>query len=85
MPALHGVPFAFAVTDMRSPGNRIVSVNPAFEDLTGYTAVELIGENLRLLQGEETEQDRLDIMVEAIRAVETVQVKASLHLHDCAS
>lgn len=37
-------------------GPRIVYVNNAFENLTGYTAQEVIGETPRLLQGKFTEQ-----------------------------
>src|SRR3546814_8829373 len=38
---------AIVVSDQR---DRIVMVNPAFESLTGYAAVEVIGKNPKLLQ-----------------------------------
>jgi len=38
-----------------APGPRIIYVNPAFTEITGYQAEELIGENPRLLQGPATE------------------------------
>jgi diguanylate cyclase (GGDEF)-like protein/PAS domain S-box-containing protein len=37
--------------------NPVIYVNPAFETLSGYPSVELVGRNLRLLQGEDREQD----------------------------
>lgn len=39
------------VTDNRLPDNPIIYVNPYFQDLTGYSAGEIIGKNCRFLQG----------------------------------
>ena len=52
--ATRGIPFAICVADMYQPGARLISVNPAFETLTGYQATEVVDENCRFLQGEET-------------------------------
>jgi PAS domain S-box-containing protein len=38
------------------PGPRIVFVNPAFTQMTGYTAAEAIGKTPRILQGPNTDQ-----------------------------
>lgn len=47
--------------DLEEPaGPRIVYVNKAFENLTGYSAKEVIGETPRLLQGKFTEQATRD-------------------------
>lgn len=45
------LPEGAALVDVRTPGEPVVYVNPAFERLTGYSAAEVIGRNLRLLQG----------------------------------
>jgi PAS domain S-box-containing protein len=50
-------PDGVALVDALDPERPVVYVNPGFEALTGYSATELIGRNLRLLQGEDREQD----------------------------
>lgn len=40
---------------LEDPGPRIIYVNPAFTDITGYKSEEVVGETPRLLQGPETE------------------------------
>ncbi|MFP4006420.1 MAG: PAS domain S-box protein [Spirulinaceae cyanobacterium] len=61
---------SIVITDARLPDRPIVSVNPAFERITGYTADEVIGKNCRLLQRGESHQPGLDIIRRAI-ATET--------------
>ena len=48
-------PAAMVITDPTQPGNPIVSVNPAFTDMTGYAETEAVGRNCRFLQGEFTD------------------------------
>ena len=52
--------------DLEPPGPRILFVNRAFSDLTGYSADEVIGETPRLLQGELTDRATLDRFLEAM-------------------
>lgn len=47
-------------------GPRIVYVNPAFTQMTGYTAQEVIGLTPRILQGEETCREALEGLKEAL-------------------
>ena len=42
--------------DLEQPGPTIVYVNPAFERMTGWTAVEVLGKSARILQGEKTDR-----------------------------
>jgi len=51
-------------TPLDPPGPRIEYVNAAFEEMTGYSEEEVVGQTPRLLQGEETDREVLD----AIRA-----------------
>jgi diguanylate cyclase (GGDEF)-like protein/PAS domain S-box-containing protein len=50
-------PEGVVLVDALNPVNPVIYVNPAFETLSGYPSVELVGRNLRLLQGEDREQD----------------------------
>jgi two-component system cell cycle response regulator len=45
----------------------VVYVNPAFCRLTGYETSELLGKNLRFLQGDDREQPELEALREALR------------------
>jgi diguanylate cyclase (GGDEF)-like protein/PAS domain S-box-containing protein len=40
----------------------IIYVNPAFEQMTGYTSAEVLGKNCRFLQGEEQDQSGLNVV-----------------------
>ena len=44
------------ITDARQDDNPIIFVNPAFEQLTGYSFAEIKGKNCRFLQGNDTNQ-----------------------------
>src|SRR5271166_1039227 len=67
-------PEGMVIVDAAQADQPVVYVNPAFEALTGYPAAELLGRNLRLLQGEDREQDGLHRLREALRAGETCRV-----------
>ena len=51
----------------------VVYVNPAFCRLTGYETAELLGKNLRFLQGEDRDQPELETVREALRHGEGVR------------
>lgn len=48
------------------PGPKIIYVNEAFSRMTGYSREELIGQNPRMLQGEETDRQELDKVRKAL-------------------
>ena len=54
------------ITDPKMPDNPIIYVNPAFEEISGYTAEEVRGRNCRFLQGGYREQPALDELREAL-------------------
>ncbi|MGG6263998.1 hybrid sensor histidine kinase/response regulator [Leptolyngbya sp. AN03gr2] len=47
---------------LNSPGPEIVYVNPAFTEMTGYDAHEVLGKSPRMLQGKHTERAVLDAL-----------------------
>ncbi|HEY9810207.1 MAG TPA: EAL domain-containing protein [Halomicronema sp.] len=64
--ALHSSINAIAITDNQIKDNPVVYVNPAFENMTGYSAQEVVGQNLRFLQGTEIDQPALKKLRKAI-------------------
>lgn len=66
---------AEGVTICRADGDReAVYVNPAFLRMTGYDCEEVLGRNLRFLQGDDREQSALGPLREALDAGEPVEV-----------
>lgn len=61
-------PLATVVTDPLAPDNPIVAVNSAFEQLTGYSAAEVLGRNCRFLAGVDTSEADSNALREAIRS-----------------
>jgi diguanylate cyclase (GGDEF)-like protein/PAS domain S-box-containing protein len=67
-------PEGVVLVDALNPVNPVIYANPAFEALTGYPSIELIGRNLRLLQGEDREQDARHRLREALHRGEACRV-----------
>jgi PAS domain S-box-containing protein len=66
--------------DLEEPGGpKIVYVNKAFENLTGYSAQEVIGETPRLLQGKFTNQVTRDRIKNGV-AAETADTRSNFKL-----
>lgn len=58
---------------LEEPGPRITYVNPAFTEITGYEAQEVIGKTPRILQGPATESWVLDDLREALEQGESFE------------
>jgi PAS domain S-box-containing protein len=54
------------IADMKREGEPFIYVNPAFEDLTGYTAQEAVGRNARFLQQGDNDQEAVAALRKAI-------------------
>jgi PAS domain S-box-containing protein len=57
---------SIVITDAAND-NAVIYVNPTFEKVTGYSASEVIGKNLRFLHGIDNDQPGLDTLRNAIR------------------
>ena len=55
------------VTDCRQKDNPVVFVNPAFEEMSGYEAREILGRHCRLLLGKDRKQGSLKQFREAVK------------------
>jgi diguanylate cyclase (GGDEF)-like protein/PAS domain S-box-containing protein len=67
-------PEGIVLVDAQLPEHPVVYVNPGFETLTGYSSADLLGKNLRLLQGDDREQDGRNRLRDALRAGESCRV-----------
>jgi len=52
----------------------VVYVNPGFQSLTGYGSADLLGKNLRILQGDDRDQDARHRLREALKMGEACRV-----------
>ena len=67
-------PVGVAVVDATNPTHPLVYANQAFCKLTGYPLEELMGRNLRVLQGEDREQDARHRLRESLERCEPTRV-----------
>lgn len=65
---------AAVVTDPQQPDHPIVYANKRFEELTGYSNEEIIGQNCRFLQGDKTDKQAIDKMRTGIQNLEKTTV-----------
>ncbi|SDM90564.1 sensor domain-containing protein [Vreelandella arcis] len=67
-------PNGMVVADATQPGLPLIYVNEAFTCLTGYTRQEVLGQNCRFLQGEDTSPSAIQEIRRAIAHCKTVKV-----------
>jgi diguanylate cyclase (GGDEF)-like protein/PAS domain S-box-containing protein len=60
------IPLPLLLTNRAAPGSPIVYANPAFSELTGYAAEEIIGQGFQFLQGRGTEPQAARQLREAL-------------------
>lgn len=65
---------AMVISDMRLPNQPVFYANPAFERITGYSLMETIGQNLKMLQGQDDAQPEIAVLERAQRAGESASV-----------
>jgi diguanylate cyclase (GGDEF)-like protein/PAS domain S-box-containing protein len=71
---LESSPEGMVLIDALNPEHPVVYVNPGFEALTGYAAADLKGKNLRMLQGDDRDQDARHRLREALARGESCRV-----------
>ena len=71
--AMDEAPLGITITNVDEVDNPLIYVNEMFKDLTGYSS-NVLGEDCRFLQGEETDSKTVAAIREAIEAREPVSV-----------
>lgn len=66
--ALAVLPIGVVLTDCSKPDEPVFAANQAFERLTGYASQEVVGLNLRLLQGPATDRATVTRIKECLRS-----------------
>ncbi|HEY8402806.1 MAG TPA: PAS domain S-box protein [Cytophagaceae bacterium] len=62
------------ITDPNQTDNPVIYVNKAFEQISGYSYIELIGKNCRYLQGDDRDQPELEKLRNAIKEKKEISV-----------
>lgn len=72
--AIEATPMGVCIADMQLPDQPLIYVNPAFERITGYSPVEVIGRNCRFLQGDQRDQPGVQAIRQALKDQQPVTV-----------
>jgi PAS domain S-box-containing protein len=64
--AFSAMSHGLVITDAIDAENPIIYINPAFEALTGYSESEIVGRNCRFLQNDDTDQNSVKSLRDAI-------------------
>lgn len=80
--AMEEASLPLTMSDPTLEDNPLVFVNDAFEDLTGYTASDAIGQNCRFLQGPDTDAETIASLRKRIDAEETFSTKIKNYRQD---
>lgn len=64
--AIDEAPVGMTLTDPSLPDNPVVYMNETWEDVTGYDSEEVLGRNLRMLQGPETDPQSIQALAAAV-------------------
>jgi PAS domain S-box-containing protein len=73
--AMDEAPIGITITDPEQEDNPIIYANDGFTELTGYPRTEVVGRNCRFLQGEETREEPIAEMRDAVDNDEPVTVE----------
>jgi sigma-B regulation protein RsbU (phosphoserine phosphatase) len=83
--AIEAAHIGIVITDAQAPDNPNIFVNPALSRITGYSQEELLGQNMRLLQGPDTDPAALDQIRRAMENGASCEIVLKNHRKDGAS
>lgn len=73
--AMHKAPVGITIANVQMEDEPLIYVNDGFVDITGYSREDIIGQNCRFLQGENTSEKAVNKMRSAINNNERCTVK----------
>lgn len=73
--AINSMHCSVALSDCRMPDSPLIYVNPAFEQMTGYSSKEALGRNCRFLQGPATKPSSAALLGEAVTSGKPVKTR----------
>jgi PAS domain S-box-containing protein len=73
--AIEEAPVGISITDPSQDDNPIIYVNQGFEEMTGYSREDILGQNCRFLQGEQTGAEHVAEIRQGIDDEEPVSVE----------
>ncbi len=79
---INSAPVGITIANIQLDDEPLIYVNDGFVNMTGYDRKEFIGQNCRFLQGENTVQDKVDKMRNAIQNRETTTVELRNYTKD---
>jgi len=80
--AIENAPIGIAMSDATAPDNPIVYANGRLTELTGYSEAEILGRNLRFLQGEATDPEPVEALRTAIDEERPITVELRNYCKD---
>ncbi|WP_226006422.1 PAS domain S-box protein [Natrinema salinisoli] len=80
--AMDEAPVGITISEPAQKDNELIYINEKFEEITGYTEAEAIGENCRFLQGADTREEPVAEMRAAIDEQEPVSVELRNYRND---
>jgi sigma-B regulation protein RsbU (phosphoserine phosphatase) len=80
--AIEAAHIGIVITDAQAHGNPNIYVNPALSRITGYAQEELLGQNMRLLQGPDTDPAALEKIRRAMENGESCEIVLKNHRKD---
>jgi len=80
--AIDEAPVGISISDPERADNPLIYVNEAFVAMTGYTREEVLGENCRFLQGENTDPEKIASIRTAVDAEEPISMDLRYYRKD---
>ncbi|QAS52528.1 PAS domain-containing protein [Halobacillus litoralis] len=80
--AIDRVGAGVVITDPEQEDNPMIYCNKGFQELTGYESDEILGQNCRFLQGDDTSQSQVERIRDGLKNFQSVQIEIKNYRKD---